>query len=153
MTPTTVPRRRVGVKALITRGEQVLLTRERRSDGTIYHSLPGGGVEPGETPYEALSRELREELDCTAAIGEQVGSCSYQHRSIDATTEYDLYAVSLDGEPTPDPGEGIVGVAFHDPAALPESMLEPLAEAVGRLERGTAVQRAVWTSVEPVLGD
>ncbi|WP_201741559.1 NUDIX hydrolase [Salinigranum halophilum] len=153
MSPTTVPRRRSGVKALVTRGEQILLTRERRRDGSIYHSLPGGGVEPGETPHEALARELSEELDCAGAIGDQVGSCSYQHRSIDATTEYDLYAVTLDAVPTPDSSEGIVGVEFHNLATLPESMLEPLAEAVGQLGAGSASQGVSWTSTDPVLSD
>jgi 8-oxo-dGTP diphosphatase len=136
MIPTNVPRRRSGVKALVTLGKRVLLTRERRCDGSIYHSLPGGGVEPGETPHEARARELSEELDCAGAIGEQVDSCSYQHRSIDATTQYDLYAVTLNNVPTPDSSEGTVGAKFHDPAALLESMLEPLAEAVGRLGLG-----------------
>lgn len=131
---TNVPRRRSGVKALVTFGTWVLLTREWRRDGSIYHSLPGGGVELGETPHEALARELSEELDCAGAIGKQVGSCSYQHRSTDVTTQYDLYVVTLNDVPTTNPSEGIVGTTFHDPAALPESMLDPLAEAVSRLE-------------------
>jgi predicted NUDIX family NTP pyrophosphohydrolase len=97
MIPTNVPRRRSGVRALVTLGKRVLLTRERRRDGSIYHSLPGGGVEPGETPHGALARELSEE----------VGSCSCQHRSIGATMQYDLYAVTLNGVPTPDPSEGM----------------------------------------------
>jgi 8-oxo-dGTP diphosphatase len=148
MAQMNVPRRRPGVKAIVTRGKQLLLTREQRSDGTMYHSLPGGGVDPGETPHEALARELSEELDCAGAIGERVGSCSYQHRSIDATTEYDLYAVRLDGVPTPDTSEGIVEAEFHDPIALPESMLEPLAKAVRQLGAGTASQRMAWTSTD-----
>ena len=152
MIPTNVPRRRSGVKALVTLGKRVLLTRERRRDGSIYHSLPGGGVEPGETPREALARELSEELDCAGAIGERVGSCSYQHRSIDATTQYDLYAVTLYDVPTPDSSEGIVGATFHDPAALPESMLEPLAEAVSRLGVGDGIA-AHGLDIDVVLSD
>jgi hypothetical protein len=55
--------------------------------------------------------------------------------------------------PTPDTSEGIVEAEFHDPVALPESMLEPLAEAVRQLGAGTASQRMYWTSTDLVLNN
>ena len=47
---------------------------ERRRAGRRYYVLPGGGVEPGETPEIAAAREAREELGVTVAVGREVAS-------------------------------------------------------------------------------
>ena len=46
--------------ALVTRGDKILLVR-LFSEGREFYSLPGGGIEPGETPGQAALRELKEE--------------------------------------------------------------------------------------------
>ena len=55
--------------AVVFDGEKVLLTR--RPDDKSYPGFwefPGGKVEPGESPAEALCREMREELDAEARV-------------------------------------------------------------------------------------
>lgn len=49
--------------AIIRRNGKILICR--RAEGSCAHlwEFPGGKTEPGETPFECLTRELREELN------------------------------------------------------------------------------------------
>ncbi len=57
---------------VITKGNQVLAC-QRRSDARypLKWEFPGGKIEQGETSSQALARELHEELDIRAEIGEE----------------------------------------------------------------------------------
>lgn len=61
---------RVSVSALIFHEEQVLLAHRRDID---WWNLPGGAVDPTETPDEALRREVREETGLEVEVGQLVG--------------------------------------------------------------------------------
>lgn len=52
---------------LITRGTDTLLVANRRRDGRVDWSTPGGVVDEGETPLYALSREVQEETGLAVA--------------------------------------------------------------------------------------
>ena len=47
-------------QVVLLKGDRILLAEHRRADGS-YWVLPGGAVEPGETPEQAAVREVHEE--------------------------------------------------------------------------------------------
>jgi 8-oxo-dGTP diphosphatase len=41
--------------------------------------FPGGKIEPGETPQQALKREIEEELDTEIAVHDKIGTIEYDY--------------------------------------------------------------------------
>jgi 8-oxo-dGTP diphosphatase len=72
---------RLVVAALIVRDEQILIC-QRRADQpmALQWEFPGGKIEPGETPEQALARELDEELGIQAVIGPRVTHIRHNYR-------------------------------------------------------------------------
>ena len=61
------------VAAVMMRDGKILIgQRKRGGRHPLKWEFPGGKVEPGEDPRAALARELREELDVEAVIGEEL---------------------------------------------------------------------------------
>jgi 8-oxo-dGTP diphosphatase len=65
----------LAVSAAIIRDGKVLIVRRAREPAKSLYTLPGGGVEAGETLFEAVMREVREE---TALEVEPVGLAGYR---------------------------------------------------------------------------
>ena len=68
------------VAALIERRGRILICRRREDqDHAGRWEFPGGKVEQGETPRQALSRELREELGIHVEPGREIKRYRYQY--------------------------------------------------------------------------
>lgn len=66
-------RQRVAAYALIRRGDRVLLTRiSARGAHAGEWTLPGGGLDHGESPREAVAREVEEECGLVCAVGDLI---------------------------------------------------------------------------------
>lgn len=124
---------RRGAKALVTSRDRVLLIEERRSDGSSFWSLPGGGVERDESGRECLKREVAEEIRCRSSVGSAVDRCIYCHRNRPIATVYTVFETTLETRPEPNTAEGIVDHAWRKPTDLPPTTLTPIANVVAAL--------------------
>jgi 8-oxo-dGTP diphosphatase len=69
------------VAALIFKDEKVLVCqRTRHQTMPLKWEFPGGKIETGEQPRDALRRELDEELGIDAQIGEEVARIRYDYK-------------------------------------------------------------------------
>ena len=67
------------VAAIIRRGDKVFATARGYGEYKGWWEFPGGKIEAGETPAEALVREIREELDTEIRVGELIDTIKYDY--------------------------------------------------------------------------
>ena len=67
------------VAAVIREGGRVFVTQRGYGPWKDGWEFPGGKIEPGETPEEALAREIREELDAEISVGEKLAQVEYDY--------------------------------------------------------------------------
>ena len=106
------------VAAVIERDDAFLLTL--RPDGTHlagHWEFPGGKVHHSETHVEALRREIFEELDAVAHVGEMIHAIT--HAYPEKTVALYFYKCELEGEPKPMIGQEMRWVARAELASLP----------------------------------
>jgi 8-oxo-dGTP diphosphatase len=123
----------VVVAAVIERDGRFLLTL--RPDGTHlagHWEFPGGKVHESETHAEALRREIFEELDAVAYVGDILHTVT--HAYPEKTVQLFFYGCELMGEPKPMMGQGMRWAARDELAALPfpEADRDLIAQLIGK---------------------
>ena len=122
------------VYGLLARNNRVVISREKVAEKDIL-KFPGGGVEPNETPEQALQREFMEECSLSIKVirllhvpGTLFSPWTHTHY----TPMY--FQVDGIGKPTP-PTHEVLTLAFLDPISATTSgrMADPEIEAIRRL--------------------
>ena len=65
--------------AIICNNEKIFATQRGYGEWKDFWEFPGGKIEPGETPQEALRREIREELNTEIAVGDRLTVVEYDY--------------------------------------------------------------------------
>jgi 8-oxo-dGTP diphosphatase len=132
----TAPPIRVAA-GILTRGGRILICQRNHSDAYgLQWEFPGGKIRDGESPPEALKRELEEELAVNAEIGPEV--FRLRHNYPDRYVEVGFYRVdSFRGEPANVVFEAIAWAARSELAGY--RFLEADQELVERIARGEII--------------
>lgn len=120
---------------IIYRNGQVLVGQRRKWDRhSLKWEFPGGKVEHGESPQDALVRELREELQIDAVAGAEIAR--YEHNYPSGSRVHLLFFTvpEFKGEPTGRVFEQIRWTALHELTEL--DFVEGDLDFVRRLARG-----------------
>lgn len=67
------------VAAVIKDANRIFATARGYGDYKGWWEFPGGKVEQGETPQQALVREIKEELDTEISVGELIDTVEYDY--------------------------------------------------------------------------
>ena len=112
----------------ILKNNSILMVQHRDSE-RVYWTLPGGGIEQGETPAEAVVREVREETGLEAKVSRLL----FEETYLGGTSPSWCFLLDI--------AEHQSALLGHDPE---EAHLEPVA----RLLQGVA-----WFGLESVSSD
>ena len=64
---------------------RIFATQRGYGEWKDWWEFPGGKIEPGETPQQALRREIREELDAKIEVGALLRSINYDYPNFHLT--------------------------------------------------------------------
>lgn len=76
------------IKSINENGEPIIFATQRGyGDYKGWWEFPGGKIEPGETPQEALKREIMEELDTEILVGKLIDTVEYDYPTFHLSME------------------------------------------------------------------
>jgi 8-oxo-dGTP diphosphatase len=84
------------VAAIIIRNGEVFATQRGYGEWKGWWEFPGGKIEPGECPQEALKREIKEELDAEIAVGDLLDTVEWDYPTFHLTMH--CYVCALKSE-------------------------------------------------------
>lgn len=123
---------RVAAYAVLVHDDAVLLTRvSARGFHTGLWALPGGGIEHGEAPRDAVLREVREETGLTCVVGEVLAVDDERIRGTAPSGRDEVFhAIGL-----------VFDASLPDPGGAPDDLVA---------ERGGTADAVAWVSVADV---
>ena len=86
------------VAAVILKDDKIFATQRGYGDYKDWWEFPGGKIEKGETPKEALVREIREELDTGIIVERLLTKVEYDYPEFHLSMDCFLCSIS-EGEP------------------------------------------------------
>ena len=84
------------VAAIIIRDGKVFSTQRGYGDWKGWWEFPGGKMEPGEGPEEALVREIREEIDAEISVGRLLDTVEWDYPSFHLTMHCYICSLASD---------------------------------------------------------
>lgn len=87
------------VAAVIIRDGMLFATQRGYGEWKDWWEFPGGKVEPGETPQEALKREIREELATVVEVGDLLTTVNYDYPGFHLTMHC-FFCTIVGGQPS-----------------------------------------------------
>jgi ADP-ribose pyrophosphatase YjhB (NUDIX family) len=119
--------------ALVVDGGRILLARRRHDPFATWWDMPGGFLEEGEHPLDALRRELREEAGVEVEPGEFVGVWIDRYGDADdAAATINLYWTARITAGEPRPGDDVEELRWFTRDELPEQLAFHTGEVLAR---------------------
>ena len=73
------------VAAIIRKNDKIFATQRGYGDWKDWWEFPGGKVEPGENPVQALKREIKEELDTEISVDKYLTTVEWDYPAFHLT--------------------------------------------------------------------